>query len=91
VDIKLDVMKLVKKLVRFVILCLIIAGFMVSVLWLVGYYKAGQNSKIIHYNSMVDVCNNTPGATIKFKASTPVFGAGVEMTCEYVVIDLRLN
>jgi len=52
-------------------------------------YIVDQNTKILHYNNMIEDCLKTPGSILKYEASTPVFGSGAKMSCTVINADNR--
>lgn len=68
-------------LVLFILSCLVAFGFALKA----GYTEYNR-TQLVKYNlakSLYDRCKFMPGALIKETRSTPIFGDGIEVTCEY--------
>lgn len=72
------------KIFKFIFRCIKILIVVVAVGSIGMIYFLDQQFKIKHYNLMMTMCSKKPGAILKTTASTPVFGSGVEMSCEYI-------
>lgn len=63
---------------------LVILCFVTGITLIYAAYLNNQANKIAHYNKALIDCNRTPGAIVRYEASTPVFGAGLKMDCEHI-------
>lgn len=77
------------KVFRFILTCIKIIGVLVALGLLYTVYLINQTVKIQHYNDALGDCLSTPGAIVKYEATTPLVGSGLKMTCEHVMPDNR--
>lgn len=77
------------KIFRFILILSMIAGGLIALGSLYAAYIIDQQSKIDHYNKALKGCMSIPGAIVRYEASSPVFGSGLDMSCEWVNPNFR--
>lgn len=78
-------MSVLSKIIKFLLILSMIAAVVLTLGAVYTIYIVDQTSKIQHYNDALRDCVSTPGATVRYEASTPVFGSGIKMTCEHAI------
>ena len=77
------------KVFRFILMLAMIAGGLVALGSIYAAYIIDQQAKIERYDRALNACLLIPGAVINYEVSTPAFGAGLDMSCEWVEPNFR--